>query len=717
MSADISASLRLDISDLQEKLARSERDAAKLREKMQSESQRSASAVDAITAAHKRLEAAGLRTQQLFAPKAVNPWTTNAAAAAQYAQIVETKVVPALQKQSTWQARTGDSLDTNRMLSQQAAQTAASRGRGGRGAGGGFQLGGMAMQAQDIAVQLQMGTRASIVLAQQGSQLLSIFGPGGALLGGAIAIGGAFYMMGEKASEAFTKAKKDVGEFDAKLSAAMTGNSMQLADFWGQMSAGVQASVAELESLNQGWSAIGAHIADIFGGPAKGEREVVANEMRIKQENAIITLQKQLVETSAAEVEIAQLRAAGEVDKADAMQRQLDLAREIARIQGMSLPQDVKDTLIGDAKAKSAAEAVKKPRDLTAEKDKIRQIETQIKDETTAALGPVERHVELAKQQEEIFTAMQQQGGQFYAASIEGLQAWSEAKAKMGDTAGQLKVLQMLQQALDLQKQMEAAAAEAAKERDKRDADSDAKRQDIEATKEQMAAEQERFSQKYKAQQAYMQSLREEAAMLQAKLAGNDALVERMERELRIRERAKQIQEQAGGSAEQARRSAERMIALEDQASRREASKSAANEDGEEKRGRIRLRRGQTPDRRLGESLSGRRLGESLSGRRLGESIARPGESIMGRSAPLSEGGGLDGFWRTQRGEQGLLKDRGPSGLNQLYSTPVGGGPEAATITGRAMQNADAQNARETRDTSSLDLGSKIFQLLARNLE
>jgi len=51
--------------------------------------------------------------------------------------------------------------------------------------GGVSQLG---YQIQDIAVQLGMGTNAMLVFGQQGSQIASIFGPGGAVLGAILAI-------------------------------------------------------------------------------------------------------------------------------------------------------------------------------------------------------------------------------------------------------------------------------------------------------------------------------------------------------------------------------------------------------------------------------------------------------------------------------------------------------------------------------------------------
>lgn len=49
----------------------------------------------------------------------------------------------------------------------------------------------LGFQIQDVAVQLKSGTDASIVLAQQGSQIASIFGPAGAVVGAFIAVGAA----------------------------------------------------------------------------------------------------------------------------------------------------------------------------------------------------------------------------------------------------------------------------------------------------------------------------------------------------------------------------------------------------------------------------------------------------------------------------------------------------------------------------------------------
>lgn len=71
-----------------------------------------------------------------------------------------------------------------------AAQTAAATSTGQlRGA-----LGGLGFQLQDSVVQLQMGTNALVVLAQQGSQAASAFGPAGAAIGTVIAIAAALGM-------------------------------------------------------------------------------------------------------------------------------------------------------------------------------------------------------------------------------------------------------------------------------------------------------------------------------------------------------------------------------------------------------------------------------------------------------------------------------------------------------------------------------------------
>ena len=79
--------------------------------------------------------------------------------------------------------------------------------RGSAFAGGqnaAYRTGMLAQQAQDVAVSLQMGMSASRVIAQQGSQIASIFGTKGMIIGGVIAIGAAIaeWAFNTKAAEA-----------------------------------------------------------------------------------------------------------------------------------------------------------------------------------------------------------------------------------------------------------------------------------------------------------------------------------------------------------------------------------------------------------------------------------------------------------------------------------------------------------------------------------
>lgn len=84
---------------------------------------------------------------------------------------------------------TGLSSATSRTQAQTARlggamSMVAQRFNGARG-----QIQNVAFQLQDMAVQLSAGTSASIVFAQQGSQIASVFGPVGAIIGALAAVG------------------------------------------------------------------------------------------------------------------------------------------------------------------------------------------------------------------------------------------------------------------------------------------------------------------------------------------------------------------------------------------------------------------------------------------------------------------------------------------------------------------------------------------------
>jgi len=78
-------------------------------------------------------------------------------------------------------------------------------------------LGQVGHQVQDVAVQLQMGQNAMLVFGQQGSQIASLFGPGGAMFGAVIAIGAALSMSLAPAFFGATEAAKELKDANKDL--------------------------------------------------------------------------------------------------------------------------------------------------------------------------------------------------------------------------------------------------------------------------------------------------------------------------------------------------------------------------------------------------------------------------------------------------------------------------------------------------------------------
>ena len=95
-------------------------------------------------------------------------------------------------------------------------EAAAMKGRGGFRAmrGSTSQLG---MQLQDIAVQAQMGTNGLIILGQQGPQILSLFGPGGAIVGAFVAVGAAAISMADGFSISADQIAEDIKNLERRF--------------------------------------------------------------------------------------------------------------------------------------------------------------------------------------------------------------------------------------------------------------------------------------------------------------------------------------------------------------------------------------------------------------------------------------------------------------------------------------------------------------------
>lgn len=102
-------------------------------------------------------------------------------------------------------------------MSRQAANMGGSKGS--------MRAGQIAMQMQDIGVQMQQGARASTIIAQQGSQILSVFGPQGMLLGGLVAAGAMFWELvrGAKALNKESQEQKSIARQNRQTAAAQAG--------------------------------------------------------------------------------------------------------------------------------------------------------------------------------------------------------------------------------------------------------------------------------------------------------------------------------------------------------------------------------------------------------------------------------------------------------------------------------------------------------------
>lgn len=130
-------------------------------------------------------------------------------------------------------------------------------------------MGQMGHQAQDVAVQLQMGTNAMIVLGQQGGQIAAVFGPYGAIAGAIISVGAALGMaagvMGQtkSAADQLTGAQDKLNSVLDKGKGSVFGYSEELKEL-----ARVSKGLAELKiatAISESQSAINASFEEMSG--------------------------------------------------------------------------------------------------------------------------------------------------------------------------------------------------------------------------------------------------------------------------------------------------------------------------------------------------------------------------------------------------------------------------------------------------------------------
>ena len=214
-------------------------------------------------------------------------------------------------------------------------------------------MGGVAMQVQDIAVQLQMGARGSTVLAQQGSQILSAFGAGGAIAGGVLAIGGAFLAMGQASREGFEKAAAAHADFLRQFQNGLLGSSEEVAATTQKISEQFGRLSETMANMWQNRS-VSDVIAERFGGATFEEKW---NQTAYQMEDLKALIAKGDAETinrAAQELQIIEAQLAGEKEKAAVMQLSLNLMREQEKINNSDLSPAAKKSALRLAEAKNA---------------------------------------------------------------------------------------------------------------------------------------------------------------------------------------------------------------------------------------------------------------------------------------------------------------------------------------------------------------------------
>lgn len=430
-----------------------------------------------------------------------------------------------------------------------------------RSASRGIQLGGVAMQAQDIAVQLQMGTKASLVLAQQGSQILGAFGTGGAVLGGVLAIGGAFFTMAEKSREAFDAMNADADGFSARMKASLSGTSTEIAAFFAEVKGGVNSAYSEIENLNSGPSGIMARLTQFIGGPSVSEREGAANNLALQKANALATIQQALLDMSAKELRIAEMKAAGEDKAAAALQRQLDLQREIQRIQGTDLPDEVKARLAQDATRKSALAGMEAP-DKKAGERQLAELKTLRKEAAQIAQDMLPDDEQLtalkAKLEDVLMGARTRNIGQRIT-SAEDLATIAIDQRAAGNTTAEAATLRDYKAALELQREIatlrDRMAAAAKRESDEELAKIQRQKQHIHEVNQLLKERDEARGRKADA----MTALQDEEAMIKARRTSRTSDDQKVERDIAIRRRKEQLMNDLGMSEAEATTKATQM--------------------------------------------------------------------------------------------------------------------------------------------------------------
>lgn len=161
----------------------------------------------------------------------------------------------------------------------------------------------LGFQVQDIAVQLQAGTNALVVLGQQGSQIAGLFGPTGAVVGALLAVGSAVayallpsIMSSKSAADELQKAMDLLAESAERTDGGimeLTESMKELAKY-SQAAADAQFAAVQLQSaaaIKQASAALAEYVGELTGA-SFGLYDI---ENALKQVGNIFTVNGQVV--------------------------------------------------------------------------------------------------------------------------------------------------------------------------------------------------------------------------------------------------------------------------------------------------------------------------------------------------------------------------------------------------------------------------------------
>lgn len=269
------------------------------------------------------------------------------------AQFQRLNGIAPLQRSNVYLDKMFAQVDAQTTAMEAAINRASQRSLNGLGGNARLNAGLIGAQVQDIAVQLQGGTSALTVFAQQGSQLASIFGPGGMVVGAIAALAGVTLAVSKNSKDAFDKLIAGASASHDEVTRLLgSGGLSEVESMLGKINA--QANSLSLERLRV--DGLGVRLGQLVGGDSPDERTARIQDEQLRTASDQVALQQRLVRVSKEEMDLAILRAQGRTGEADAAQRELKLKERIREIEGLHIGRTAKQQLIADAERLAAVE-------------------------------------------------------------------------------------------------------------------------------------------------------------------------------------------------------------------------------------------------------------------------------------------------------------------------------------------------------------------------